>query len=141
MNPSTKAGRLATVTTIALLALALGAGCALSEAPAPAGAWSAGSGTTTVRVHYDTGFGNRIAIRGSAAPLSWSAGRDAAWTSGNVWVASWSSSAGDLDLKPLINDAAWSIGANYHVRAGATVDIYPYFHASTGRLMPVPNFG
>ena len=139
MNPSTKAGRLATVTTIALLALGLGASCAMSEAPAPAGAWSAGAGTTTVRVHYDTGFGNRIAIRGSAAPLSWTAGRDAAWTSGNVWVASWTSSA-DLDIKPLINDTAWSIGANYHVRAGATVDIYPFFHASAGSLMPVPGF-
>src|SRR5262245_28913798 len=53
-----KAGRLTTVITIALLALGLPGGCALSEAQAPAGAWSAGSGTTTVRVHYDTGFGN-----------------------------------------------------------------------------------
>src|SRR4051812_21654227 len=98
MHVSMKAGRLATATTIALLALGLAAGCALSEAPAPAGTWSAASGTTTVRVHYDTGFGNRIAIRGSAAPLSWSAGKDATWTSGNVWVSSWSSAAGDVDL-------------------------------------------
>jgi predicted alpha/beta superfamily hydrolase len=140
MHASTKAGRLATATTIALLALSLGAGCAVSEPPAPAGIWSAAAATTTVRVHYDTGFGNRIAIRGSAAPLSWTAGKDATWTSGNVWVSSWTSAAGDLDLKPLINDATWSIGANYHVRAGATVDIYPYFHASAGRLTPVANF-
>jgi predicted alpha/beta superfamily hydrolase len=141
MNPSTKVGRLATVTAIALLALGLAAaGCAVSEPPVSAGAFSAASGTTTVRVHYDTGFGNRIAIRGSAAPLSWSAGRDATWTSGNVWVASWSSSAGDLDIKPLINDTAWSIGANYRVRAGATVDLYPFFHASAGSLSPVPGF-
>jgi predicted alpha/beta superfamily hydrolase len=138
MHASRTAGRLATATAIALLAL--GAGCALSEPPAPAGAFSAGSGTTTIRVHYDTGFGNRIAIRGSAAPLSWTTGRDATWGSGNVWVSSWSSAVGDVDLKPLINDAVWSIGANYHVRAGATVDIYPFFHAAAGQRMAVSNF-
>jgi hypothetical protein len=27
-------------------------------------------GEATVRVHYDTGYGNRISIRGSASPLS-----------------------------------------------------------------------
>src|SRR4051812_49822753 len=131
MHASRTTGRLAMATAVALLAL--GAGCALSEPAEPAGTFSAGSGTTTVRVHYDTGLGNRIAIRGSAAPLSWSAGRDATWTSGNVWVASWSGSAGDLDIKPLINDTGGAIRANHPVRAGAPVDIYPVLHASARR--------
>jgi predicted alpha/beta superfamily hydrolase len=96
--------------------------------------WSAGSEATTVRVHYDTGLGNRITIRGSAGSLSWSTGRDATWTAGNVWVYSWSDAAGDIELKPLINDTRWSTGANYRVRAGATIDIYPFFGPATGTL-------
>jgi predicted alpha/beta superfamily hydrolase len=102
--------------------------------------WTASAGATTIRVHYDTGFGNRISIRGSASPLSWTSGMNATWTTGNVWVASWADSAGDVDLKPLINDARWSIGADYHVRAGTVTDIYPFFNASSGSLFQVSNF-
>jgi predicted alpha/beta superfamily hydrolase len=104
------------------------------------GLWSAAAGATTLRVHYDTGPGNRIAIRGSAPPLAWSAGRDAMWTPGNVWIAAWPDASGDVDVKPLVNDARWSTGGNYHVRAGATVDIYPFFGASAGTLVQVPGF-
>lgn len=95
---------------------------------------------STIRVHYDVGWGNRIAIRGSKAPLSWTSGQNATWTTGNIWVYSWADSAGDLDLKPLINDSAWSTGANYFVKAGTTVDVYPFFGASTGTLKKVYNF-
>src|SRR5678815_6177808 len=77
--------------------------------------WAPAVHATTLRVHYDVGFGNRNTIRGSAAPLSWSTGRDASWTTGNIWAASWPSAAGDVDVKPLINDARWSTGANYHL--------------------------
>lgn len=102
--------------------------------------WAPAVHATTLRVHYDVGFGNRITIRGSAAPLSWSTGKDASWTTGNIWAASWPSAAGDVDVKPLINDARWSTGANYHVRAGTTVDIYPFFGPSSGRLVKVNGF-
>ena len=103
--------------------------------------WAAAAASAaTIRVHYDTGYGNRITIRGSKSPLSWTAGISATWTTGNVWVASWSDSTGDVDIKPLVNDAAWSIGANYKVRAGTTVDIYPYFGNRSGTIVKVPNF-
>jgi predicted alpha/beta superfamily hydrolase len=95
---------------------------------------------TTVRVHYDTGFGNRIALRGSAPPLAWDRGRDATWTPGNVWTLAWPAAAGDLEVKPLINDAAWSTGGNYRVPAGATVDIYPFFGRSRGSLARFDDF-
>jgi predicted alpha/beta superfamily hydrolase len=95
---------------------------------------------TTVRVHYDVGWGNRITIRGSKAPLSWSAGTNATWTTGNVWVLSWPDSAGDMEVKPLVNDVSWSTGANYRVKAGTTVNIYPFFGPATGRLTKVHNF-
>jgi predicted alpha/beta superfamily hydrolase len=90
---------------------------------------------TTVRVHYDVGWGNRITIRGDHAPLSWAAGTSATWTSGNVWVVSWPDSAGDMDWKPLVNDSRWSTGGNYHVRAGQTLDVYPFFGPAKGRVV------
>ncbi len=102
--------------------------------------WAASASAATIRVHYDTGWGNRIAIRGSKAPLSWSVGISATWTTGNVWVASWSDSAGDVEVKPLLNDAAWSVGANYRVKAGTTVDVYPYFGNQAGTLHSVTSF-
>ena len=122
-------------SAIALWALAVATGCAVSDTVGD-GEWTAGA-TTTIRVHYDTGFGSRIAIRGSAAPLSWSTGRSATWTSGNIWVYSWSNAAGDVEVKPLVNDAQWSTGGNYRVHAGTTVDIYPFFGPAIGRLVQV----
>jgi enterochelin esterase-like enzyme len=122
------------------IALAAAAGCARSQNP-PAGApaaittaeMSTAARSATLRVHYDTGPGHRIAIRGSAAPLAWTAGTDATWTAGNVWVYAWS--GGDVDAKPVLDDARWSIGANYHLRAGATLDVYPFFTPARGRLV------
>jgi predicted alpha/beta superfamily hydrolase len=101
---------------------------------------AATASAATIRVHYDTGYGNRIAIRGSGAGLSWYVGRSATWTTGNIWIASWSDSAGDVEVKPLFNDAVWSVGANYRVRAGTTVDVYPYFGTQSGSLATIPNF-
>jgi predicted alpha/beta superfamily hydrolase len=103
-------------------------------------AYSAVANATTLRVHYDTGFGNKISIRGSAPPLSWNQGQDATWTTGNVWTYAWPTAAGDLDVKPLVNDSAWSTGGNYHVKAGATVDIFPFFGPSVGSFSQIDNF-
>lgn len=95
---------------------------------------------TTVRVHYDVGYGSRITIRGSAAPFSWTAGVNATWTTGNVWVYSWPNYYGDVQIKPLINDRVWSTGANYRIPAGATVNIYPFFGPAKGTLQKVYNY-
>lgn len=101
---------------------------------------STAAGASTLRVHYDVGYGNRIAVRGSAAPLSWTVGQNATWTTGNVWTYSWPDSAGDVDVKPLINDTRWSTGANYRVRAGTTVDVYPFFGPAQGTRTQFDNF-
>ena len=93
-----------------------------------------------VRIFYDVGWGNRVTVRGDKAPLSWTAGAAATWTTGNAWTYSWPDSAGDVQVKPLINDATWSIGANYRVKAGTTLDIYPYFQARSGTLQKVNGF-
>ena len=109
-----------------------------------AAVWLLAMGTaaeaTTVRVHYDVGYGNRITIRGSKTPLSWTTGTNATWTTGNVWTLSWADSVGDVEIKPLLNDATWSTGANYRIKAGSTVNIYPYFGTASGTLQYVNNF-
>lgn len=95
---------------------------------------------TTVRVHFDVGYGNWISLRGSATPLSWAAGVKATWTSGNVWVYSWPDAAGDIDIKPLINDVTWATGGNYRLKAASTVDIYPFFGPAKGTVKLVNGF-
>ncbi|MBL8151953.1 MAG: hypothetical protein JNN15_18685, partial [Blastocatellia bacterium] len=89
---------------------------------------------TTVKVNYDVGFGNRIAIRGSKSPFSWSSGVNATWTTGNVWTYSWPNSVGDVEIKPLVNDSVWSKGSNYLIKSGASVDIYPFFYSTQGNF-------
>jgi len=101
---------------------------------------AAAAEATTVRVNYDVGYGNRITLRGSKAPFSWTTGVNATWTTGHAWTYSWPDSVGDVELKPLINDATWSVGANYKVRAGTTVNIYPFFQGRAGTLVKVYNF-
>ena len=95
---------------------------------------------TTIRVVYDTGWGNRISLRGDKLPLNWNAGVNATWTVGNVWTYTIADSVGDVQFKPLVNDSTWSIGANYKVKAGTTVDVYPYFSARNGTLQKIYNF-
>ncbi len=94
-----------------------------------------------IRVHYDTGWGNGISVRGQAPGLNWQQGITAEWRTGNVWVLTTPSSWGGFEFKPLINDQVWSVGANYRVAHGNdVVDVYPFFHARQGRLVVVPSF-
>ncbi|MGC3996793.1 MAG: alpha-amylase C-terminal beta-sheet domain-containing protein [Anaeromyxobacter sp.] len=93
---------------------------------------SGGSVTTTFRVHYDVGMGNNITLRGSLAPLSWTAGVATEWTTGNVWVYTTTAiaSGAAFEYKALINDTRWSDGANFAGTGGATLDIYPAFNGN-----------
>jgi predicted alpha/beta superfamily hydrolase len=94
-----------------------------------------------IHVHYDTGFGNSISIRGSGAGLSWTSGKPATWTTGNVWVYTTPSTAGGFEFKPLFNDASWSVGANYVVPSGSSVvHVYPFFGPARGTLRTIAGF-
>ena len=95
---------------------------------------------SVIRVHYDAGLGRRITLRGSKQPLSWEAGVEATWTQGNVWTYVWPKSRGVLEFKPLLDDATWSVGGNYRLRAGSTVDVYPFFGPPVGALEKVHEF-
>lgn len=89
---------------------------------------------SVIRVHYDAGFGRRITLRGSKQPLSWDAGLEATWTPGNVWTYVWPKARGVLEFKPLLDDTTWSVGGNYRLRAGSSVDVYPFFGPPVGTL-------
>ncbi|MCG2803509.1 MAG: alpha-amylase, partial [Cellulomonas sp.] len=84
---------------------------------------------TVVRVHYDVGYGNNIAIRGDAYPFSWTSGRGARYIGSNTWQFELERipSGQTFQFKALINDATWSTGSNYVGTGGSTIDIYPSF--------------
>ncbi|MDF1478701.1 alpha-amylase family glycosyl hydrolase [Leifsonia sp. H3M29-4] len=85
--------------------------------------------TTTVRVHYNVGLGNNIAIRGDTYPFSWTAGRAARNVASDVWEFELERIPDGVtfEFKPLINDATWSTGGNYTGTGGDVIDIYPTF--------------
>lgn len=97
---------------------------------APAGWAPPSTILTTVRVHYNSGYGNAVWLRGDTYPFWWDLGRGMRNTGNNVWT--WETerlTAGQtVQVKPLINDYTYSDGANYTVTGGTTVDIYPTFH-------------
>lgn len=83
--------------------------------------------TTKIRVHYNTGLGHSIAIRGDAYPFTWTAGRGARNVASDVWEFELERiPAGQtFQFKPLIDDATWSSGGNFTGTGGSTIDIYP----------------
>ena len=108
-------------------------GCAVSQ-PADDGATvEAGTAVAHVVVHYPTGWGHRISVRGSGAGLSWTAGHDATWTTGDRWLLDVRNTQ-TIELKPLFDDTTWAVGANWQLRPGQTLDVWPYFFHGGGRL-------
>ena len=84
---------------------------------------------TTIRVHYDSGLGNNMYLRGSGYPLTWSSGRKMFNISNDVWIYEIERyDVGEqFEFKPMINDNTWSQGNNYIGTGGQTIDVYPNF--------------
>lgn len=100
-----------------------------------AGKGDAGSlpaGTAMIRVHYPAGS-HSVTVRGSASGLSWTAGM-ATMASGNTFTVTLTGVTAALEFKPLLDDATWAIGPNYHVGSGQAVDVYPHFTQKTGAV-------
>ena len=118
-----------------------GSGAAGTGGEATGGLGGAGgSDVTKIRVHYDTGLGNDIWLRGDSAGLSWTVGQPCAWSAGNVWVCDVSGATSAVTMKPLVNDADWAMGWNWRVAAGGAIDIYPHFYDTTGRFVTHASF-
>ena len=110
---------------------------ALPDAPSMDSSIDA-AGLTTIRVHYDAGAGQSIAIRGDGSGLSWDADAPTSWSPGNVWTYSSSAWTAPVAFKPVhVDDSGsitWPEGTNYVVQPGGSVDVYPFFFRSTGRV-------
>jgi len=84
---------------------------------------------TTIRVHYDTGYGNKMYLRGDSYPLTWGGGREMLNASSDVWTYETERIPEncEFEFKAVFNDQKWSTGMNYKGHGGKTVDIYPSF--------------
>jgi predicted alpha/beta superfamily hydrolase len=89
---------------------------------------------TTIRVHY-RGRAGAIAIRGGTPPFSWTASVATVEESPGVHVLRTRELAAPAEWKPMLGDAEWSRGPNYHVAPGDTIDVAPHFVAASGRVV------
>lgn len=79
---------------------------------------------TRIIVHYDTGYGNALTIRGDTPPLSWDYGQRCENVSENVWQYIMERpSTGEIEFKILFNDKTWETGPNHCVTAGQETHI------------------
>lgn len=106
-------------------------------AAAPADAFE----LTTLRIHYAAPPGTRIAVRGSAPPLSWAASRPARRSGTDTWTVRLpvASTGGEpLAVKPVLvgggGEVRWSRGADRVVAPGTTADLHPQFFAERGTV-------
>ncbi|MBI4613585.1 MAG: hypothetical protein HY720_08255 [Planctomycetes bacterium] len=96
----------------------------------PPGTPAPGSATTRIRVHFDVGWGHRIALRGGAPGWgSWRNEIRTSWNPGNVWVYETTAiKAGTIfEFKALVDGASWESGPNHVARGGETTDVFPRF--------------
>ncbi len=87
---------------------------------------------TTVRIVYPAG--HTITVRGSAAPLSWTAGLATTDLGGGSYEVQIHGLAAPIELKALLDDTTWSLGPNYHVSPGQRIEIAPHFTNTSGRV-------
>ncbi len=87
---------------------------------------------TTIRVHYPVKPGKKITLRGDAGGLSWQQGVPLEAGPGDVWTFSTTTVTDDVEWKPMLDDAVWSRGPNYLVKAGGEADVYPHFEVTSG---------
>lgn len=91
------------------------------------------AGTATIRVHYPAAT-HTVTIRGSGGGLSWTSDMSTT-AAGDVYSYSITGLTAPIEWKPLLDSATWARGPNYHLAPGATVDVWPHFIATTGRVV------
>jgi predicted alpha/beta superfamily hydrolase len=89
--------------------------------------------TATVRVHYPAA-GHALTVRGSAGNLSWTQGQPTS-AAGDVFSYTLNGLTAPAEWKPLLDDTTWARGPNYHVGPGETVDVWPHFTATQGKVV------
>lgn len=122
------------------LTAALAAVLACNSTPPPGNNPDAGPPPTitTLRIHYPAN-GRAITVRGSHGPLNWERGQNTTAGVDNTWTFTTTDLVAAAEWKPLLDDATWSLGPNFHVAPGETVEVYPHFQTTRGsvyRLFP-----
>jgi predicted alpha/beta superfamily hydrolase len=94
------------------------------------------AGDALLRIHYPAA-GHSVTVRGSAGGLSWTVGQPtaAASKSGDTFTYTLVGLTAPAEWKPLLDDATWSRGPNYHIAPGQTVDVWPHFTTISGRVV------
>ena len=103
--------------------------------------------TLQVQVLYNgTPAPSSMALRGDGLGLNWNKGLTMSKSSTTqfMWTLDLSFNASHvgslLQMKPLVGDSSWSIGANMQVvvpRGSASVALYPWFRSKSGRYSVV----
>lgn len=91
------------------------------------------SSATTLRIHYPAGA-ETITVRGQALPGGWTAATPTVAGAADTWTFTTTTLTAATEWKPLLGDT-WSLGANYHVEPGQTLDVYPHFRVTAGQVM------
>ncbi len=128
------AGDAAYVGDAAIVGDAAAAPDARPPAPADGAAADLAPAPTVIRVHYPAG-GHALAVRGSTGPLDWNHGLPMTAGADDTWTWQSDAVAAPLEWKPLLDDATWSRGPNYKVMPGATVDAWPHFTSTAGKVV------
>lgn len=83
---------------------------------------------TAIFIHYNTGFGNSLYVRGDTLPLNWDYGQRCENIDPNTWQFVMERPiSGEIEFKLLLNDIIWESGENHVVKAGDTIEIWPSF--------------
>jgi predicted alpha/beta superfamily hydrolase len=85
-----------------------------------------------VRVHYPAMM-HSVTIRGASGGLNWTTGTAMAGT-GDTFTITLKGVTAPLEWKPLLDDATWAIGPNYHAIPGQATDIWPHFFSTAGQV-------
>src|SRR5690349_13499191 len=112
-------GAMSTTTSSASVQTTVTSGASTSgstTAASSTGTGGAASGTATLRVHYPA-QGHTMTVRGSVPGLSWNQGQSMT-ASGDTFTYTIANLSTSGEYKPLLDDATWARGPNYHVAPG-----------------------
>jgi len=129
---------------VALSAL-MGCGGASDAAPGTSdtasavGAHATATSTAKLLIHYPTGFGHRVTVHCGGLGRDWNTPIETTWTTGDVWTVTLSTTAA-LQCKPLFDDTTCAVGPNWSLAVGQTLDMWPYFFHTVGRITQTANW-
>lgn len=103
---------------------------AVEAKPVPAPAVKAAPATvsaTKIVAKKDVGFGNTLYIRGEGPGLSWEKGVPLDCVADDQWALTLGEISRPVVFKFLINDLTWSVGEDYIVQPGSSIELTPTF--------------